>query len=299
MTVLDYGALSVVCVDPPLVFAGSENFDLGCSASGALEGSGYTYVWTARGSTPNTDLLIAGTDGPTPTFAVPEEVDEITTYEYLLTVSSDKVDDGSAGVTVTVLKEGELHVVCADPASVYEGSADFELDCSALGAPEGSVYEYAWTARGGTANTDLLSDVHSLTPTFLVPDDLPETTTYEYLLTVSAENAEPGSTEVAVTVLNKPGLAVVCMDPGSVYEGSEDFDLHCTASGAPEGTEYTYAWTASGDTQDTSLLSAPDIPSPTFYVPEDLDADDDVRVSAYGLGAQCDSLHRGGVGDGA
>ena len=269
VTVLDYGALSVVCVDPPLVFAGSENFDLGCSASGALEGSAYTYVWTVRGSTANTDLLIAGTDGPTPTFAVPEEVNEITTYEYLLTASAGKVDDGSAEVTVTVLKEGELHVVCTSPVSVYEGSEDFALDCSALGAPEGSSYEYTWTARGSTANTDLLSDVTLLTPTFRVPDDLPETTTYEYLLTVSAENAEDGSAAVTVTVLHREMLSVTCPGPLSVYEGSGDFELDCSALGA---SDYTYAWTARGSTANTNQLSGTDIASPTFYVPDDLDA---------------------------
>ena len=269
VTVLDYGALSVVCADPPLIYDGSPDFDLDCSASGAPEGSGYTYVWTGRGETANTDLLIAGTDGPTPTFAVPDALDETTTYEYLLTVSAEQVDDGSAAVTVTVLKTGELHVVCTSPVSVYEGSADFALDCTVLGAPEGSSYEYAWAARGSTANTDLLSDVTLLTPTFRVPDDLPETTTYEYLLTVSAENAVDGSAAVTVTVLHREMLSVTCSGPLSVYEGSEDFELDCSALGA---SDYTYAWTVQGDTQDTSLLSAADISSPTFYVPDDLDA---------------------------
>ncbi len=269
VTVLDYGALSVACADPPLVYDGSADFDLDCSASGAPEGSRYTYVWTARGETANTDLLIAGTDGPTPTFAVPDALDETTTYEYLLTVSAEQVDDGSAAVTVTVLKTGELHVVCTSPVSVYEGSEGFALDCTVLGAPEGSSYEYAWAPRGSTANTDLLSDVTLLTPTFRVPDDVPETTTYEYLLTVSAENAEDGSAAVTVTVLHREMLSVTCPGPLSVYEGSEDFELDCSALGA---SDYTYAWTARGDTQDTSLLSAADIASPTFYVPDDLDA---------------------------
>ena len=269
VTVLDYGALSVACADPPLVYDGSADFDLGCSASGAPEGSGYTYVWTGRGETANTDLLIAGTDGPTPTFAVPDALDETTTYEYLLTVSAEQVDDGSAAVTVTVLKTGELHVVCTSPVSVYEGSEDFALDCTVLGAPEGSSYEYAWAPRGSTANTDMLSDVTLLTPTFRVPDDVPETTTYEYLLTVSAENAEDGSAAVTVTVLHREMLSVTCPGPLSVYEGSEDFELDCSAL---EASDYTYAWTARGDTQDTSLLSAADIASPTFYVPDDLDA---------------------------
>ena len=271
VTVLNRGALSVVCMDPGSVYEGSEDITLDCTASGTPAGSDYSYVWSARGSTANTDLLISGTDGPSPTFAVPDEVHETTTYEYLLTVSAENAESGSAEVTVTVLDRGALSVVCADPPSIYEGSEDFALDCSASGAPAGSGYSYAWTARGSTVNTDQLSRADISSPTFYVPDEVEETTTYEYLLTASAENMEDGAAEVTVTVLNRGALSVVCMNPGSVYEGSEDITLDCTASGAPAGSEYAYVWTAQGDTENTLQLSATDIPSPTFYVPDAVD----------------------------
>ncbi len=272
VTVLNRGTLAVACAPPPLVYEGAEDFTLDCSASGAPVGSDYEYVWTARGATANTDLLIAGTDGPTPTFDVPDALDATTTYEYLLTASAENAESSSAAVTVTVLNRGALSVVCVDPPSVYEGSADFDLDCSASGAPVGSAYEYAWTAQGSTVNTDLLiAGMDGPTPTFDVPDQLDATTTYEYLLTVSAENAESGSAAVTVTVLNRGALSVVCVDPPSVYEGSEDITLDCTASGAPGGSDYTYAWTARGSTANTAQLSATDIPSPTFYVPDEVD----------------------------
>ena len=273
VTVLNHGALSVVCVDPPSVYEGSADFALACTASGAPAGSEYAYVWTARGSTANTALLIAGTDGPTPTFDVPEELDATTTYEYLLTASAENAESGLAEVTVTVLNVGSLHVVCASPVSVYEGSEDFALDCTASGAPAGSDYSYAWTARGSTANTDLLiAGTDGPTPTFSVADALDETTTYEYLLTVSAENAESGSAEVTVTVLNREMLTITCPVPFPVYEGSEDFVLDCSASGTFSGSGYEYVWTARGSTTNTAQLSAIDIPSPTFYVPDELDA---------------------------
>ena len=273
VTVLNRGTLAVACAPPPLVYEGSADFALDCTASGAPSGSDYEYVWTARGSTVNTDLLIAGTDGPTPTFSVPGALDETTTYEYLLTVSAENAEDGSAAVTVTVLNQGALRVVCVDPPSVYEGSADFDLDCSASGAPAGSGYAYVWTARGTTANTALLiAGTDGSTPTFSVPDALDRATTYEYLLTVSAENAESGSAEVTVTVLNVGTLRVVCAEPLSVYEGSADFALDCSASGAPAGSEYAYVWTARGSTANTALLIAgTDGPTPTFNVPDALD----------------------------
>ena len=271
VTVLNKGALAVVCADPSPAYEGAADFDLDCSASGAPTGSGYAYVWTARGSTANTALLIAGTDGPAPTFSAPAALDATTTYEYLLTVSAEHAESGSAEVTVTVLNKGELAVVCADPSPAYEGAADFDLDCSASGAPAGSGYDYVWTARGDTPDTALLiAGIDGPAPTFAVPDEVAATTTYEYLLTVSAANAEDASAEVTVTVLNKEALALACADPGSVYEGSEDITLDCSASGAPEGSDYAYAWTASGGTADTDLLSATDIASPTFHVPDEV-----------------------------
>ncbi len=273
VTVLNRGALSVVCADPGSVYEGSADVGFDCSASGAPSGSAYTHSWRALGATSGTSLL-SRTDIASPVFDVPDEVDETTTYEYLLIVSAANTKDAKAEVTVTVLNRGSLSVVCADPGAVYEGSADITLVCSASGAPSGSSYSYAWTARGSTANTGQLSATDIASPVFDVPDEVDETTTYEYLLTVSAANAEDASAEVTVTVLKKEALSVVCTDPGEVYEGSEDITLACSASGAPEGSVYEYAWTARGSTANMALLSATDGPDPTFYVPDEVSEDE-------------------------
>ena len=292
VTVLNGEALALACADPGSVYEGSEDIAFDCAASGAPEGSDYEYAWRARGGTANTDLLSA-TDGPAPTFLVPDEVDSDETYEYLLTVSAANAEDASVEVTVTVLNREALALACADPGSVYEGSADITLDCSASGAPEGSDYEYAWTARGDTQDMSLLSAVDMASPTFYVPDEVDEDETYEYLLTVSADNAEDASVEVTVTVLNKGALAVVCTDPGSVYEGSEDIAFDCEASGAPgDRPQYAYAWTAREDTQDMSLLSAVDMASPTFFVPDEVDED---ATYAYLLTVSADNAEDASV----
>ena len=292
VTVLNGEALALACADPGSVYEGSEDIAFDCAASGAPEGSDYEYAWRARGGTANTDLLSA-TDGPAPTFLVPDEVDSDETYEYLLTVSAANAEDASVEVTVTVLNREALALACADPGSVYEGSADITLDCSASGAPEGSDYEYAWTARGDTQDMSLLSAVDMASPTFYVPDEVDEDETYEYLLTVSADNAEDASVEVTVTVLNKGALAVVCTDPGSVYEGSEDIAFDCSASGAPgDSPQYAYVWTARGDTQDTSLLSAADMASPVFFVPDEVDED---ATYAYLLTVSADNAEDASV----
>ena len=113
---------------------------------------------------------------------MPDEVAGDETYEYTLTVSAENADPASTDVTVKVLNKGALALVCADPGSVYEGSEDIAFDCSASGAPAGSTYGYAWTARGSTTNTDMLSRADIASPVFAVPEEVDATTTYEYLL---------------------------------------------------------------------------------------------------------------------
>ena len=272
VTVLNKGSLAVVCSDPGSAYEGSEDILFDCSASGAPGDSPqYMYVWTARGDTPDVSLLSAS-DIASPAFAVPDVLDETTTYEYLLTARAENSEDGAAEVTVTVLNKGSLAVVCAAPGSVYEGSDDIAFDCEASGAPAGSAYEYVWRPRGDTPDTALLSATDIASPTFYVPNEVAATTTYQYLLTVSAANVESATARVTVTVLNKEALTAVCSDPGSAYEGSEAIAFDCSASGAPSGSDYTYVWTPRGDTQDTALLSATDIASPTFYVPNEVAA---------------------------
>ena len=275
VTVLNKGALALVCVNPAPVYEGSPDVALDCSASGAPGAPAYEYLWTAQGSTPGT--LLSATDMSAPTFFVPEEVPQTTRYEYLVTASAADAEDATALVTVTVLDSGVLTLACANPAPVYEGSPDMALNCTTVGGPDGSVYEYVWTARASTPDTGLLSATDIASPTFAVPAEVDADETYAYLVTVSAENAEAVTAEVTVTVLNKGTLALACVNPAPVYEGSPDVALDCSATGAPAGSAYEYLWTALSNTSatpDTDLLSATDIASPMFYVPIEVDADE-------------------------
>ena len=288
VTVLNKPALALACVNPAPVYEGSPDVALNCSATGAPAGSEYEYVWSPLRNTsgpPDTGLLSA-TDIASPTFAVPAEVDVDATYAYLVTVSAEHAEIATGEVTVTVLNKGALSLVCVNPAPVYEGAPDVALDCSAsggAGAPDGSAYEYLWTALPNTSaapDTDMLSATDIASPTFAVPEAVDADETYEYLVTVSAENADPATAEVTVTVLNKGALALVCVNPAPVYEGAPDVVLNCSAaggSGAPDGSAYEYLWTALHNTSaapDTDLLSATDIASPTFAVPEAVDVDE-------------------------
>ena len=274
--VLNKVELALSCANPAPVYEGSADITLSCALEGAAEPSGYMYDWAARGATPDTERLSAA-DVFMPVFDVPDQVDRDETYEYQLTVSGDNVHSATGEITVTVLNKDALALSCpGDPYSAYEGSEDLTLDCEASGASDGAAYEYVWEARGATANTDrLVAGTDGPMPVFDVPDMVDENETYEYRLTVSAENADPAMADVTVVILNTPAVALSCPgDPYEAYEGSGDLTLDCEASGAPEGSEYEYAWEARGATPDTERLSATDVVAPNFAVPDSVGADE-------------------------
>ena len=97
---------------------------LECEASGA-PGSDPQYTWSWSPTTNLTDHNTA-----TPTFAVPDDVDQDTTWTYTVTATADNADDGAATVTVTVrdTDSTDPSLTCTD-SEVYEGTADFTLDC--------------------------------------------------------------------------------------------------------------------------------------------------------------------------
>ena len=107
VTVLNKKALDVACATPSPVYEGSAGLRFGLRGYGRSRGFRLHVRVDGDGArTSNTDLLVSGTDGPTPTFDVPEEVDEDETYEYLLTVSAENAIDAAAEVTVKVLNRG-------------------------------------------------------------------------------------------------------------------------------------------------------------------------------------------------
>ena len=274
VTVLNKPAIVVACTDPAAVYEGSPDVAIECTATGAPESSEYAYSWEARGATPDASRLSAA-DILSPTFAVPAEVDQNETYEYRLTVSAENAEPATADITVTVLNKPAIVVACTDPAPVYEGAPDLALECTATGAPEDSEYAYVWEARAAATDASRLSAADILSPTFSVPAEVDADETFEYRLTVSAENAEPATADITVTVLNKPAIVVSCPgNPYLAYEGAGDLALECTATGAPEESEYAYVWEIRGVTTDLDLLSAADILSPTFDVPAEVDQDE-------------------------
>ena len=272
VAVVDRGRVFYSYVDKITIDEGAPDFTMDIVAVGDTTGLDRTYSWSGSEEALN---LLSATDILTPEFYVPEDVNGKQSYVYTVDVYTGDADTERFNITVEVRDTyvAAPSVTCNN-SYVFEGSDDIMLDCSVTDEPSGATY--SWEARGGTTDTDLLiSGTDGPTPTFAVPDDVEGDETYEYLLTVSVANAEDGTAEVTVTVLNRSALALVCTSSYEVYEGSEDFAFDCTASGAPAGVEYTYMWEAWDGTTDTDLLiSGTDGPTPTFAVPDEVEDDE-------------------------
>ena len=232
------------CNDPSgLVYEGSAPFALDCTDTGAP--SGVTWEWGPS----NLLTHLTNTSSVAPTFTPPTVSSSYEDFPYTVRAMVGGVDMGGSNVTVRVQRKPRIYITCDGYASdpeyePYEGTDDFVLDCEAGGAG-GSNYTYTWTGRGSTSNTAKLSSATRKDPTFDVPLSVSSDEPYEYTLTATASNAVEGVFDVTVTVLNKPDIVIECPgDPYDPYEGEENFDLDCEATGAPSGSTYDYTWTA-------------------------------------------------------
>ena len=79
--------IAVSCADPASVYEGSPDITFDCTTSGVDPGTTIAYFWTSP-SAPDGYVAIAIQDILSPLFNVPENVDEGTDYEYLLTASA-------------------------------------------------------------------------------------------------------------------------------------------------------------------------------------------------------------------
>lgn len=179
-----------------------------------------------------------------------------------------------------------LEVECDDiPNSVYTASGGLQLSCRATGATGANPdYQWAWTARGGTTDTDNLSATDIPNPVFQTPKFLPITPrnlgsfTYEYTAAASVAGEGTASAEVDITVrVTNGAVSLICSrSSATVYEGMPDIEIGCgwfsfTHLGVPES--FNWEWTARAPTTSVDELSDPHIQLPTFYVPESVDAD--------------------------
>ena len=207
----------------------------------------FSYSWSNRLSILGGLDRLSNTNERSPTFTPPNDVETLISYGYFLEISSPNAKSLKVAAGIWIY---DTNLTCQDSV-VYEGSANFDLDCSIVVGP-GPIYpppqyRYTWVARDDTPNTDLLiAGRGSLAPTFAVPDNVDADTDYKYRLMVIGNGGTLHEGDVTVTVKNTPSLTLVCISPPAVHEGSPDIAFDCSASGAPEGSEPVYVWTGRG-----------------------------------------------------
>ena len=155
-------------------------------------------------------------------------------------------------------------IKCNDNRPVYEGSDDFELDCSVENETPDDTY--SWT---GTDISDRLSATDVLdVPCLMCLDNVNGDTEYDYEITFTSPSFRDTTHNVKVTVLEND-ITVSCDGPYTKTEGDANFDFSCTAVGAP-----SYDWSVDTSDRLTVDLTATDATIPIeFDVPDDIDSD--------------------------
>ena len=135
-------------------------------------------------------------------------------------------------------------------------------------------------------------------PIFGAPDNVNGDT--EYVFTVNIYIGQNGcqpdlpscaldsvaETDVTVTVLEKPDIAVTC--PGNPYavDEGDGLALDCSASGAPDvNSQYTWSWSP------VDRLTDHDTGAPVFSAPDDVDQDTTYTYTVTANGSQCRRRH--------
>ena len=282
----------VECHDPPgFVYDRADPFALNCTDTGAP--SGVTWHWDPTDHLTNTDTV-------TPTFTPPLLNQQQQDFRYTVRARENGSDIGGSEVTVRMLRSPRISVLCdgnrfGSPVyPVFEGEDDFVLDCSASIDYGVSDFDYVWTGRNGsTVVPGKLSSATVVNPTFDMPEEVTADETYEYTLTVSAENVEDGSEDVTVNVLNKPDHCHHLPGRSLQHPMREMAILHWIVRRqahlrVPPTT--TPGWRRNGTVRQTRTSSLPvrTIPTPTFDVPEEVDENGRaVLLHAGGKRRQC------------
>ena len=271
ITVLNRPTIDANCTASPAEVIEGGTATISCSATGA-PGANPTYHYEWFGPEPSDACGRlsdgCGDYGNSQEFTAPGNVSGDTEYVYKIGVSADGAEPSNERVDITVLNS--LALVCTDPAPVYEGAPDIQLDCNGSGWTSGDPPTYAWSP------SSRLSDPSIEDPIFDVPNNVEgdERFTYEVSLSAGARATVTG--QVTVIVRNKLPIQPNCSaNPLQVNEGATS-TLSCSPTGAPPGNTYHFSWAALAPGSACGQLSggcSGDDRSKTFTAPDDV-ADD-------------------------
>jgi len=266
-----FGQLNLDCA-PPVVTVNEGSgkiIPLPCTPSPDLE----NLTWNAELVGDGQDLL---TEQNPPMFITPDDVPEDKDYIYDVYIEADLYDPSETEtVTITVLDLVPPNItVSCDPVSspVLAGNGTIDFLCYASNDQD-VVLDYRWQWRSEPeSNLDQLSETDKSSTKFTVPtaQKLQESpVTYTYQVTALADNAEPGSESVSVTVVI-PQIDIECIPNSYTRQtGDESFSLNSCIARNDQSAPLTYdwKWRSGGDENHIDQLTATNISSPTFNVP--------------------------------
>ena len=271
ITVLAPGALPNVA---PVADAGDPQ-RLSTGGTGTLDGSGsmdpdgtrVTYSWARTGGTTGATASLTGAASAMPGFTVdtPTAGGPDVTHIFTLTVTDD--DDATHEDTVTITVNAPPLANAGTPQTVASGAA---VTLNGIGSDTTGDFTYAWIRspapdRGNAGNVTLV-DADTAMPTFdaVALDPGAPDVVYGFTLTVTDEDGATAVSMVKITVTS--GLVAHAGNPRTVDSGAS---VTLDGSGSTDiGTDgskvISYAWTRTGGTGGTVVLTGANTATPRF-----------------------------------
>ena len=200
-----------------------------------------SYLWQQiddQGNVISDGVSITDATSATASFTAPSDLTETITLTFQVSASDADGQSASDTVAVSINNSASPTADASNtPTEVAEGTANVSLDGS---ASSGGISSYLWqqTYSGSVVNQVSISDATSALTSFDAPDNLTETVTLSFNLTVEDDNGNSDSTATEITVTNNPPTADLSNTASEADEGtSVSLD-----AGASSGGISSYSW---------------------------------------------------------
>ena len=200
-----------------------------------------SYLWQQiddQGNVISDGVAIDNADAEQASFTAPSDLTETITLTFQVSASDADGQSASDTVAVSINNSASPTADASNtPTEVAEGTANVSLDAR---ASSGGISSYSWqqTYSGSVVNQVSISDATSALTSFDAPDNLTETITLSFNLTVEDDNGNSDSTAAEITVTNSAPTADLSNTASEADEGtSVSLD-----AGASSGGISSYSW---------------------------------------------------------
>ena len=229
-----------------------------------------SYLWQQiddQGNVISDGVAIDNADAEQASFTAPSDLTETITLTFQVSASDADSQSASDKVAVTINNSASPKADASNtPTEVAEGTANVSLDAR---ASSGGISSYSWqqTYSGSVVNQVSISDATSALTSFAAPDDLTETITLSFNLTVEDDNGNSDSTATEITVTNSAPIANLSNTASTADEGAS-VSLDASAS---SGGISSYLWQQIDDQgnviSDGVTINNADAEQATFTAP--------------------------------